>query len=73
MIISVCNLLFNIGILFLFLVNYSNNEELEIKEQKEIFSTYCYFLSYFQMVGMIFSINSINYYRISDKLIIAFV
>ena len=67
MIISVCNLLFNIGILFLFLVNYSNNEELEIKEQKEIFSTYCYFLSYFQMVGMIFSINSINYYRISDK------
>ena len=37
MIISVCNLLFNIGILFLFSLNYSNNKELEIKEQKKYF------------------------------------
>ena len=67
MIISVCNVVFNIGNGYLFISTYTHNKEIDKEEQKEIFGTYCFFLAYFQIIGMIFNINSINYYRITYR------
>ena len=67
MIISVCNVVFNIGNGYMFISYYTHDKDIDKEEQKEIFGTYCFFFVYFQIIGMIFNINSINYYRIAYR------
>ena len=67
MMISFGNLIFNTAFMVLFIRFYSKNKSLEKKNENEIFGTYIYFMCYFQILGMIFSINSINFYRIAHR------
>ena len=67
LIISVANLLFNTGFSVLFINYYSKNEELEEEKKLSVFGTYIYFMCYIQLLGMIFAINSINFYRKSHR------
>ena len=63
MIISLANLIFNSVCTFLFIFFYSKNGELEEEKANNIFGTYIYFMCYIQTLGMILTINSINFYR----------
>ena len=65
MIISISNMIINIGFEFIFIKVFINNIELDPLLEKKILGTYCYFFCYFQLLGMIYSINSIHFYRIS--------
>ena len=62
-IISLAYVLFNTIFYFLFNNLYSKNEELEKEKMNDIFGTFIYFRCYIQTLSMIFSINSINFYR----------
>ena len=53
--------------LSLFINYYSKNEELEEEKKLSVFGTYIYFMCYIQLLGMIFAINSINFYRKSHR------
>ncbi len=61
----ISNVIITIGFGILFLHVFSRNKENEKEKQDKIFGTYSYFFVYFQLVGTIFSINSINFYRLS--------
>ena len=63
MIISFANLIFNSVCTFLFIFFYSKNGELEEEKANNIFGTYIYFMCYIQTLGMMLTINSINFYR----------
>ena len=67
MIISVANVFFNAAFTAIFIRFYSKNEEIEEEKRYSIFGTYIYFMCYIQLLGMILSINSINFYRINHR------
>ena len=67
MIISASNVIFNAGFTVLFIKFYSKNEALNKEERYNIFGTYFYFMCYIQLLGMIYTINSINFYRINQR------
>ena len=67
MIISISNVILNAGFTTLFIKFYSKNEELDREKRYNIFGTYIYFMCYIQILGMIYSINSINFYRINHR------
>ena len=64
-IISISNIIFNAAYNFLFLKIYTRNKEIESEIENNIFKTYCHILCYSQILGLIFTINSIHFYRIS--------
>ena len=66
-IISTMNLVFNAGFTTLFIYYYSKNKSIEEKTENDIYGTYIYFMCYFQLLGMIYSINSVTFYRISHR------
>ena len=51
----------------IFIIFFTKNKGLESKMQNIIFGTYFYFFNYSQSIGMIFTINSINFYRLSFR------
>ena len=63
LIISIANLLFNVGFSSLFILYYSKNEDLDVEKKFQVFGCYIHFMCYIQILGMIFAINSINFYR----------
>ena len=67
MIISISNVIFNTGFTSLFIKFYSKNEELDKEKRYSIFGTYIYFMCYMQILGMIYTINSINFYRVNHR------
>ena len=67
MIIGVICLIINFGYEYLFTIIFTFNKENEEDHSKHIFATYFHFFCYFQIIGIIFSINSINFYRISHR------
>ena len=67
MIISISNVIFNTGFTSLFIKLYSKNEELDKEKRYSIFGTYIYFMCYMQILGMIYTINSINFYRVNHR------
>ena len=67
MIISISNVIFNTGFTSLFIKFYSKNEELDKEKRYSIFGTYIYFMCYIQILGMIYTINSINFYRVNHR------
>ena len=48
----------------LFVIFFSKNKELEHEKERNVFGTYNFFFTYIQLFGMIFSINSISFYRL---------
>ena len=66
-IISFANLLFNTGFSALFIKFYSKNEDLDKEKRYNVFGCYIHFMCYIQTLGMIFAINSINFYRKSHR------
>jgi magnesium-transporting ATPase (P-type) len=67
MVISIGNVIFNIAFTLLFMKTYSKNESLEKEKRFKIFGNYIQFMCYFQILGMVFGINTINFYRISHR------
>ena len=65
--ITFANLIINLSFGFIFINVFSKNKELEAKFENSIFQTYFYFFIYFQILGMIITVNSINFYRISYR------
>ena len=62
-IIGFNNIIINLLFGFLLLKLYSKNKEIEDEIEKKIFGTYSFILCFSQILGMFFSINSINFYR----------
>ena len=67
MIISLSNVILNSAFTALFIEFYSKNEELDKEKRYSIFGTYIYFMCYMQILGMIYTINSINFYRVNHR------
>ena len=67
MIICVFCLIINFGYEYLFTFIFTYNKDNEPEQAKQIFSTYYHFFCYFQIIGIIFTINSINFYRIPHR------
>ena len=63
MVISLLFLIIDAVGIFLFIYFYSKNEELDKEKANDIFGTYIYFMCYIQTLGMMVTINSINFYR----------
>ena len=64
-IISISNIIFNAAYGSLFLKMYTRNKEIESEIENNIFKTYCHIFCYSQIIGLILTMNSINFYRIS--------
>jgi magnesium-transporting ATPase (P-type) len=62
-IISILNLVIDFIHTLLFVIFFSKNKELEHDKERNVFGTYNFFFAYIQLFGMIFSINSITFYR----------
>ena len=67
MIISVLNLVIDLIHTMLFIIVFTKNKELEHDKEVKVFGTYNFFFTYIQLFGMIFSMNSISFYRSSLK------
>jgi hypothetical protein len=63
--ITISIVIITLGYSFLFIHYFSRNKELEIGIQDNIFKTYSHIFVFFQIVSTLFSINSINFYRIT--------
>lgn len=64
MIISVLNLVINFFHTVLFVIFFTKNKTLEPDKERKVFGTYNFFFTYIQIFGMIFSMNSISFYRL---------
>ena len=67
LVISIANVLINLGFSTLFILYYSKNEELDEVKRFSVFGSYIYFKCYIQILGMIFAVNSINFYRLNHR------
>ena len=67
MVICVFCLIINFAYEYLFTYIFTYNKDNENEQAKQIFATYYHFFCYFQIIGIIFTINSINYYRIPHR------
>ena len=63
-IISFLNLIIDFLHTMLFVIFFSKNKELEHEKERNVFGTYNFFFTYIQLFGMIFSMNSISFYRL---------
>jgi magnesium-transporting ATPase (P-type) len=67
MLIVISFIIITLGYGFLFMHLFSRNEEYEIEMQDKLFQTYSQSLTYSQLVSIFISLNSINFYRTSNK------
>ena len=65
--ISLGNVFINTVFASLFVILYFRNKEFEEEMQKSIYATYIFFLCFIQIFGMVFAVNSINFYRINHR------
>ena len=64
MIISLLNLFINFIYTMIFSVIFIRNKQISHEKERKIFGTYNFFFTFVQLFGMIFSMNSISFYRL---------
>ena len=61
------NLIINFAYTYLFSIVFTINKEYDSEKERKILGTYCHFLCYFEILGLIYGINSINFYRMNFR------